>query len=193
MIENSMTAIVVVVFGLLASYGMARKPQFEMPNERRDGANVHWFSLVKDSEAEVRIKQIYFGIGQQFIDAGWNIPNSSFDKLICLVIAQGDIVTVNAKGEQTWSMSFITQGPVGDLYRECWKAVEANRMEWIDSARLVMSPSSPDTRDYANGIIAEMDSFEPLGAFAPRFVIRHEAHPTNPARSMYRMTQFNDV
>jgi len=192
--ELGMQEIATLVFGLFVVLGMARKPRFEMPNERRDGANVHWFSLAQDAEAEVRIKQIYFGIGQQFVDAGWNIPNSATERLICLVIAQSEIVTVNHKGEQTWSMSFITQGPVGDLYRECWKSVEANRMEWIHSDRLILSPASPDVRDYANGIIAEeLDSFEPLGAFAPRFVIRHEAHPTNPARSMYRLTSFNDV
>lgn len=189
--EESMQMMMTLCFGILVILGTARKPRFEMPDERKAGANVHWFSLVKDSEAEVRIRQIYFGIGQTFIDAGWNVPNNSFDKLICLVVAQSEIVTVNAKGEQTWSMSFITQGPVGDLYRECWKSVEGNQMKWVDTPDLILAPSSPHPDDVANQSIRELDSFEPVGSFNPRFVIRHEAHPTNMARSMYRMTEFN--
>lgn len=177
--------IVIAMLGLIALCLTAkRQPRFEVPDERRNGANVHWFSLVKDSEAEVRIKQIYFGIGQQFIDAGWNIPNNCFDRMIALVIAQSELVTVNAKGEQTWSMSFITQGPVGDIYRDCWKGVEGKQMKWIESKNLIAPPNLAVELD-------DFDAFEPNGSFDSRFVIRHEAHPTNVSRSMYRLTEFN--
>lgn len=179
-----MNAVIAIVLAIMAMCLTAnRKPRFEVPKERGNGANVHWFSLVRDSEAEVRIKQIYFGIGQQFIDAGWNIPNNCFDRMIALVIAQSELVTVNAKGEQTWSMSFITQGPVGDLYRDCWKGVEGLQMKWIDSKDLIAPPNLSIELD-------EMDAFEPNGAYNSRFVIRHEAHPTNVSRSMYRLTSF---
>jgi len=181
MLENIWMMIVVVIAATLA---MARKPRFEVPDERRNGANLHWFSLILNGEAEVRVRQIYFGVGQQFIDAGWNIPNNCFDRLICLVVAQSEIVTVNAKGEQTWVMCLITQGPVGDLYRECLKSLEGKKMKWVPSKDMIVPPNLAVEMD-------EMDGFTGVGASNPRFVIRHEAHPSNPARSMYRMTEFN--
>lgn len=180
---------VVAVFAALL--GMARKPKFEIPEERSIGANLHWFSLVQNGEALLRIKQIYFDVGQAFKDAGWNIPNGTHDRLICLVVLESEIETVNAKGEHTWLMSLITQGPVGDLYREMWKACEAKQMKMIPKGNLILSPLSPDPKDVANGIIRDMDSFEANGAFNPTALIRHESHPTNPARSMYRMTKFD--
>lgn len=175
----------------VALMGMVRTPKFDIPDERSNGENLHWFSLNQDSEALLRIKQIYFDVGQAFEDAGWRIPNGTSDRLICLVVLESAIETVNAKGVQTWFMSLMTQGPVGDLYREMWKAVESKKMKMIPKKNLLLSPKSPHPDDISNVTIREMDSFEPNGAFNPTALIRHEAHPTNPARSMYRMTQFD--
>jgi len=173
-----------IVVAFAATLATVRKPRFEVPDERRNGANLHWFSLVLNGEAEVRVRQIYFGVGQQFIDAGWNIPNNCFDRLICLVISESEMVTTNAKGEQTWAMCLITQGPVGDLYRECLKSLESKKMKWVEDGDLIVPPN----------LTIEMSEFDGLtanGSHSPRFVIRHEAHPSNPSRSMYRMTDFN--
>ena len=180
--------VLALVAALVTGMLTERKPRFEIPEERNNGANLHWFSLLQDNEAVLRIRQIYFGIGQEFRDAGWNCPNGTHDRLMCLVILESEIVTMNSRGEQTWAMALLTQGPVGDLYRECWKALEANQMKWIDTPDLILSPLSPNPKDVANQIIQKMDVFEPEGAFNPTATIRHEAHPTNPSRSMYRMT-----
>lgn len=191
MMYDEYVILMTVAAVFAALFGMVRKPKFDIPEERQNGANLHWFSLVQGGEALLRIRQIYFDVGQAFKDAGWNIPNGTHDRLICLVVLESEIETVNAKGEHTWLMSLLTQGPVGDLYREMWKAVEMKQMKVVPKANLLLSPLSPNPKDEANITIRDMDSFEPNGAFNPTALIRHESHPTNSARSMYRMTKFD--
>ena len=80
---NEMEMVMMALLGLIASLLMTRKPRFEVPKEHSGLSAVNWFNLKKDSTAEVRVKQLYFAVGQDFMDAGWMIPSGAFDKLLC--------------------------------------------------------------------------------------------------------------
>lgn len=183
-----MQEIVVFVAIVAAILSMTeRRPSFEVREPSLPGANINWFNLKVGTEAEMRIKQIYFSIGQEFKDLGWNIPNDCFDRMICLVVLESQVAVESAtKGIQEYAITMITQGPVGDLYRECVKRLETGEMEWIRAADEIEVPDQE--KSMAN--CGLMDSIQSSGGRNHSFVIRHQQHPNNVTRTLYTLTKF---
>lgn len=184
MMNEMMMVIVAAIFaGMMTEW----KPRFEV-RDAPSGLNpINWFNLKNGTMATVRIKQLYFGVGQEFMDAGFMIPAGCHDRLLCLVVAEGEIEVETAnKGVQRWFTTLITQGVVGDLYREAVQMRMGGQLEDIPEKDLMDTPNGLD-------LGLSMDAFRPSGAFAPQFTISHEQHPTNPTRSLYKMLSMTPV
>tara|TARA_Y100001938_G_scaffold95247_1_gene130433 strand:- start:265 stop:993 length:729 start_codon:yes stop_codon:yes gene_type:complete len=180
---NEMEMIVMAFFALTMSLLMTRKPRFEVPKEHSGLSAVNWFNLKRDSTAEVRVKQLYFGVGQDFMDAGWMIPAGAFDKLLCLVVAEAEVAVETAnKGTQTWFSTLVTQSVAGDLYREALKAQQNKVLKWTPKTEIMEAPNF----DYEIG--SAFDVMSVNGGHNPSFLIVHEQHPTNPSKSLYKLT-----
>lgn len=180
---KKMEMIVMAILALAMSLLMTRKPRFEVPKEHSGLSAVNWFNLKRDTTCEVRVKQLYFGVGQDFMDAGWMIPAGAFDKLLCLVVAEAEVAVETAnKGTQTWFTTLVTQSVAGDIYREALKAQQAKVMKWTTKDEIMEAPNS----DYE--IADAFDVLTVNGGHNPSFVIVHEQHPTNPSKSLYKLT-----
>lgn len=178
-----MEMVMMALIGLIASLLMTRKPRFEVPKEHSGLSAVNWFNLKRDTTAEVRVKQLYFGVGQDFMDAGWMIPAGAFDKLLCLVVAEAEVAVETAnKGTQTWFTTLVTQSVAGDIYREALKAQQNKVMKWTPKGDIMAAPNA----EYEIG--EAFDVLSVNGGHNPSFVINHEQHPTNPSKSLYKLT-----
>jgi len=175
--------LIAIVMAVLALTLMAnRKPRFEVPTERKTGSALNWFTLKKDSTVEVKIKQLYFGVGIDFEEAGWMIPPHKSEHMLCLIVAESEVeVETQNKGLQTWFLTLVTQSVAGDLYREALKAQQSKAMKWCPSKDLLAAP---------NLDVDLADSFDVLtvnGGHDVSIRISHEQHPTNPSKSFYKL------
>jgi hypothetical protein len=179
------TVWLMVVLATILSLGMtARQPRWEVSERSGIGAAIHWFSLAKGNEIGMSIRQLYFGTGGQFRDAGYMVPNDCIEKLCCVIVAVSQITTINSKGESVWMTCLMTQGCVGDLYLEAMKGIGSGSMLWIPESDLMVAPNAEQNM----GDKGNFDSVQSKGTLTVG--IRHDEHPQNPARSVYVMTDW---
>jgi len=180
MMNEMMMVIVAAIFAGMMTW----KPKFEVQEAPSGLHPVNWFNLKRDTTAQVRVKQLYFAVGQSFMNAGLMIPAGCHDKLLCLVIAESEIEVETAnKGRQTWFMSLVTQSVAGDLYRHAVEDVVMKKFRVLNEGECVDLLSAGITS-------GELDCFAPNGAYSQTFTIAHEQHPTNPTRSLYKVTEW---
>lgn len=181
---RKMNEMMYVIVAAIFAGMMTWKPKFEVQEAPSGLHPVNWFNLKRDTTAQVRVKQLYFGVGQSFMNAGLMIPAGCHDKLLCLVVADAEIEVETAnKGRQTWFMSLITQSAAGDLYRYAVEDMMSNKLQTIEEkdALDMMAAGIPS---------GELDCFAPAGSYKQTFTIAHEQHPTNPTRSLYKVTDW---